>query len=151
MTEPTAEQPQVTATVSPAAPPRSRWDAIPHHLGRARTSTVVLSLLFLAIGALWLNIRPDPVATVPAGGGSVVEQPAAPTNPAHPGDPRADDRAGSDDGFRADDDLRGAHDDESRAHHAGGDHHPLHDDDRAARAVRAPSGAHQHASRLTLP
>ena len=87
MTEPTAEQPQVTATVSPAPPPRSRWDAIPHHLGRARTSTVVLSLLFLAIGALWLNIRPDPVATVPAGGGSVVEQPAAPTNPLVPETP----------------------------------------------------------------
>ena len=60
MTEPTQEQPQVTATVSPAAPPKSRWDAIPHHLGRARTSTVILSVLFLGIGALWLNIRPDP-------------------------------------------------------------------------------------------
>jgi hypothetical protein len=84
VTEPTAEQPQVTATVSPAAPPRSRWGAIPHHLGRARTSTVVLSLLFLGIGALWLNIRPDPVGTVPAGGGSVVEQPAAPTTAAVP-------------------------------------------------------------------
>ncbi len=57
MSEPTQEQPQVTATVSPAPPPKSRWDAIPHHLGRARTSTVVLSVLFLAIGALWLNIR----------------------------------------------------------------------------------------------
>ena len=79
MSEPTAEQPQVTATVSPAAPPRSRWSSIPHHLGRARTSTVVLSLLFLGIGALWLNIRPDPERTVPAsGGGTVVEQPVAP-------------------------------------------------------------------------
>ncbi len=76
---PTPEPPQVTATVSPAAPPRSRWGAIPHHLGRARTSTVVLSLLFLAIGTLWLNIRPDPAPAVPAsGGGAVVEQPATP-------------------------------------------------------------------------
>jgi hypothetical protein len=85
MTEPTAEQPQVTATVSPAPPPRSRWGAIPHHLGRARTSTVVLSLLFLGIGTLWLNIRPDPV--VPASGGAaVVEQPAT-TPPAEPTTP----------------------------------------------------------------
>jgi hypothetical protein len=85
VTEPTAEQPQVTATVSPAPPPRSRWGAIPHHLGRARTSTVVLSLLFLGIGTLWLNIRPDPV--VPASGGAaVVEQPAT-TPPVEPTTP----------------------------------------------------------------
>ena len=81
MSEPTAEQPQVTATVSPADPQRSRWGAIPRHLGRARTSTVVLSVLFLAIGALWINIRPDPVD--PAGGSSTVQPvappPAAPT------------------------------------------------------------------------
>lgn len=81
MTEPTAEQPQVTATVSPAAPPRSRWGAIPHHLGRARTSTVVLSLLFLAIGALWINVRPHP-DPVPAG--TVVDQPDAPATTAVP-------------------------------------------------------------------
>ena len=84
MTEPTAEQPQVTATVSPAVPPRSRWGAIPRHLGRARTSTLVLSLLFLGIGALWLNIRPEPVPSAPSsGGGTVVDQPApvVPTTP----------------------------------------------------------------------
>jgi len=87
VTEPTAEQPQVTATVSPAPPPRSRWSAIPHHLGRARTSTVVLSLLFLAIGTLWLNIRPAPENPAPAsGGGTVVDQPAA-TDPAVPTTP----------------------------------------------------------------
>jgi len=79
VTPPTGEQPEVTATVSPAVPPRSRWGAIPHHLGRARTSTVVLSLLFLGIGTLWLNIRPDPVSPAPASGdGTVVDQPAAP-------------------------------------------------------------------------
>ena len=78
MSEPTAEQPQVTATVSPPDPPRTRWGAIPHHLGRARTSTVVLSLLFLAVGALWLNIRPDPEVP-PASSESVVDQPATDT------------------------------------------------------------------------
>jgi hypothetical protein len=88
MTEPTAEQPQVTAMVSPATPPRSRWGAIPHHLGRARTSTVILSLLFLAIGTLWLNIRPDPEppAAPASGSGAVVEQPAT-TDPAVPTTP----------------------------------------------------------------
>ena len=79
MTGSTGEQPQVTATVSPPDPRRSRWGAIPHHLGRARTSTVILSVLFLAIGTLWLNIRPDPAPTAPASGnGAVVEQPATP-------------------------------------------------------------------------
>ena len=87
MTGPTADQPQVTATVSPPVPPRSRWGAIPHHLGRARTSTVVLSLLFLGIGTLWLNIRPDPENPAPAsGGGTVVDQPAT-TDPAVPTTP----------------------------------------------------------------
>ena len=80
MTGPTAEQPQVTATVSPAGPPRTRWGAIPRHLGRARTATVVLSLLVLAVGTLWINIRPDP-DRVPAGTGSVVEQPSVPIVP----------------------------------------------------------------------
>jgi hypothetical protein len=79
VTEPTAEQPQVTATVSPATPHRSRWGAIPRHLGRARTSTVVLSLLFLAIGALWINIRPDP--ETPPADPAVVQQPVVPTTP----------------------------------------------------------------------
>lgn len=82
MTEPTAEQPQVTATVSPAEPPRSRWGAIPRHLGRARTSTVVLSVLFLAIGALWINVRPPP-PNAPAGT-TGVEQPVTPATPAVP-------------------------------------------------------------------
>ena len=87
MTGSTGEQPQVTATVSPPDPPRSRWGAIPHHLGRARTSTVILSLLFLAIGALWLNIRPDPEPPAPASGnGAVVDQPAT-TEPAVPTTP----------------------------------------------------------------
>ena len=88
MTGSTNEQPQVTATVSPPDPPRSRWGAIPHHLGRARTSTVILSVLFLAIGTLWLNVRPDPEppAAPAAGDGAVVEQPAT-TDPAVPTTP----------------------------------------------------------------
>jgi hypothetical protein len=59
MTEPTREQPSVTPTVT-TAPARSRWhmSRIPPHLGPARTSTVVLAALFLAIGTLYLNIRP---------------------------------------------------------------------------------------------
>ena len=84
MTDPTAEQPQVTATVSPPVPARSRWGALPRHLGRARTSTVVLSLLFLAIGALWINIRPT--ETGPAGT-TGVDQPVAPVNPLVPTEP----------------------------------------------------------------
>ena len=83
MTEPTVEQPQVTGAASTAASPRSRWGAIPRHLGRARTSTVVLSLLFLAIGALWINIRPDQ----PPPPGTVVDQPVAPATTAVPTTP----------------------------------------------------------------
>lgn len=72
------DRPEVTTV--PAEPPRQR--RLPAHLGRARTSTVVLSVLFLAIGALWLNVRPDPVATTPAGGGSDVQQSTTPEAPA---------------------------------------------------------------------
>ena len=61
------------------APAHSRWRAIPTHLGRARTSTLVLSVLFVAIGGLYLNVRPETVATTPAGGESSVQQPATTT------------------------------------------------------------------------
>ena len=66
--DPTREQPPVAPSVSTAPPPaqpHSWWTTIPRHLGRARTSTIVLSLLFLSIGARWINIRPD-VAAPPA-------------------------------------------------------------------------------------
>src|SRR5215213_7869955 len=67
MTEPekrTAEQSVVEPSVS-TAPARDGWRSrIPAHLGRARTSTVVLSVLFLAIFALYLNIRPETTGTV---------------------------------------------------------------------------------------
>ena len=87
MSEPTAEQPQVTATVSPATPPRSRWGAIPDHLGRARTSTVVLSLLFLAIGALWVNVRPEVRERSAETPTVVVDQPVVPFVPVPTAEP----------------------------------------------------------------
>jgi hypothetical protein len=67
--KPTAEQPVVSPSVS-TDPGPGPWhiSRLPSHLGRARTSTLVLSLLFVAIGALYLNIRPDqpppPASTV---------------------------------------------------------------------------------------
>ena len=71
----TVEQPVVeTPSVSTAPPPshpRGWWSSIPSHLGKARTSTVVLAALFLAIGALYLNVRPDPVPPPPTTGGTV--------------------------------------------------------------------------------
>jgi hypothetical protein len=77
MTEPTREQP----VVSPEVTTRSPWHVsrIPAHLGRARTSTVVLTVLFLAIFALYLNIRPDTTGT--ATGGTSSQLPAATTAP----------------------------------------------------------------------
>ncbi|TFV67777.1 UNVERIFIED_ORG: hypothetical protein E4P37_01415 [Bacillus sp. AZ43] len=84
MTEPdkaTAEQPVVEAPRVTTAPahggPLSR---IPSHLGRARTSTVVLGILFVAIFALYVNIRPE---TSPPPAETGTEQPApapAPTS-----------------------------------------------------------------------
>ena len=70
----TGEQPIVTPSVT-TAPARDGWrlSRIPSHLGRARTSTVVLGALFLAIGTLYLNIRPEtpaPAATT-SGTGTV--------------------------------------------------------------------------------
>ncbi len=81
----TGEQPAVEPTVrtAPTAEqqPRRWWAAIPRHLGRARTSTVVLSLLFVVIGVLYLEVRPDPgLAT--GGEGAVVEPEPVPGAPA---------------------------------------------------------------------
>jgi len=74
-------EPPVTPTVT-SAPARSRWSKVPAHLGRARTSTVVLGVLFLAIGTLYLNIRPETVATTTVEIGD--QQPAQTTEPAAP-------------------------------------------------------------------
>ncbi|MCW2637436.1 MAG: putative polymerase sigma factor [Blastococcus sp.] len=70
------EQPVAAPTVSTAPSPSLAhrwWSAIPSHVGPARLSTVVLGLLFLAIGALYLQVRPDPVTPATAGGGGVVQ------------------------------------------------------------------------------
>ena len=91
--EPPAEQ-VATPTVSTAPtsgtaePPHTswwHWKRLPHHLGRARTSTVILSVLFLAIFTLYLNVRPDdPARTSPAGGDSEVDAPLTPILPTEP-------------------------------------------------------------------
>jgi len=78
MTDPAQEQPAVTPAVT-TAPAGSGWSRIPDHLGRARTSTVVLSVLFLAIGTLYLNIRPDTTGTATTGTSN--EVPAQVTDP----------------------------------------------------------------------
>src|SRR3954447_20999978 len=81
MTEPTRETPAITPEVT-TAPAGSAWSRIPDHLGPARTSTVILGVLFLGLFALYLYIRPETVATTPAttgNAGAVVEEPATPT------------------------------------------------------------------------
>ena len=79
MSEPTREQPKVEPTLS-TAPSASRWkwSNIPSHVGPARTSTLALAVLWVAIFVLYLNVRP-PVTPVPAGTGT--EQPAVPPAP----------------------------------------------------------------------
>ena len=75
---------QLSVSTAPPSAPRRWWSAVPHHLGRARTSTVVLALLFVGLYTLYLNVRPpDPaVGTVPATE-STVQTPAT-TGPAEP-------------------------------------------------------------------
>ena len=90
MTEPTREQP----VVSPQVTTRSPWhiSRIPGHLGRARTSTVVLGVLFVAIFALYMNIRPDTTgvptsgttAPLPVTTTAPARKPAPSTTTAHP-------------------------------------------------------------------
>ncbi|RZU33608.1 hypothetical protein [Blastococcus saxobsidens] len=81
-----------TPDVSPA---HRWWSNVPRHLGRARTSTVVLGVLFVAIFALWLNVRPptDGSERPPSDPGNVEapvvpglpeETDPAPTEPAEP-------------------------------------------------------------------
>ena len=75
---------QVSVTTAPPSAPRRWWSAVPHHLGRARTSTVVLALLFVGLYTLYLHVRPpDPaVGTVPATESTV--QTPVPVVPAEP-------------------------------------------------------------------
>ncbi|MGY1682117.1 hypothetical protein [Geodermatophilus sp. SYSU D01176] len=73
--------PQVTVSTAPPAAPRRWWSSVPHHLGRARTSTVVLALLFVGLYALYLNVRPpDPTAVTTPAQESTVQTPA-PSDP----------------------------------------------------------------------
>jgi hypothetical protein len=51
------------STAPPAGLRRRWWSSVPHHLGRARTSTAVLVVLFLAIGTLYLYVRPETTAS----------------------------------------------------------------------------------------
>jgi hypothetical protein len=81
----TVEQPVVETPSVSTAPPPSRphrwWSSIPSHLGRARTSTVVMAALFLAIGALYFNVRPDPVQPATTGDTVQTTPPARTTAP----------------------------------------------------------------------
>ena len=73
---------QLSVSTAPPAAPRRWWSAVPHHLGRARTSTVVLALLFIGLYTLYLYVRPPDEATVPATTPTV--QTPATTAPAEP-------------------------------------------------------------------
>jgi cytoskeletal protein RodZ len=84
MTTPREEQPQTEIAATPSvttAPPRARWRFanVPSRLGRARTSTVVLAVLFVAVFVLWVYVRPETVAT-PAGTTNDVNAPVAPAS-----------------------------------------------------------------------
>ena len=57
---------QVSVSTAPPPVPRRWWSAVPHHLGRARTSTVVLALLFVGVYTLYLHVRPPDPAVAPA-------------------------------------------------------------------------------------
>ncbi len=90
VTAPTVSTAPTSGTPGPPGARWWHWDALPHHLGRARTSTVILSVLFVAVFTLYLSVRPDsqPAGTSPAGGGSDVEVPVVPVLPGGPTAPR---------------------------------------------------------------
>ena len=70
-------------TVSTAPARSGPFSRIPAHLGRARTSTVVLGLLFVAIFALYLTIKPaDPGTASTTTTETGTEQQAPATTPA---------------------------------------------------------------------
>ena len=80
MTTPQTDGPgEPSVSTAPPAAPRRWWSSVPHHLGRARTSTVVLALLFVGLYVLWLYVRPPDLPTAPATGGTT-----APTSSAEP-------------------------------------------------------------------
>jgi hypothetical protein len=77
---PTAPAPRVST--APAEGARRWWSAIPHHLGRARTSTVVLAALFVALGLLYLYVRPETPEAGTTGGQTGVPATVVPVVPA---------------------------------------------------------------------
>jgi cytoskeletal protein RodZ len=66
------------------APPRSRWrfGRVPARLGRARTSTVVLAVVWLLVALLWLEVRPPSAQIAPTGTETGTSQPVRTTAPA---------------------------------------------------------------------
>ena len=87
----TAEQPAATTT---APSPATFWrQRVPAHLGRARTSTVVLAVLFVVFFGLYLAVRPDYVTVTTVDGDTVrvdrsqLSTPTTPTDPALPTEP----------------------------------------------------------------
>ncbi|MGY1849718.1 MULTISPECIES: hypothetical protein [unclassified Blastococcus] len=73
-TAPAAAAADAGAPTGTTAAPRHRWwSAVPKHLGRARTSTVVLAVLFVSVFALYLNVKP-PAPGEPDTRGQVTEQ-----------------------------------------------------------------------------
>ena len=76
---------QVSVSTAPPPVPRRWWSAVPHHLGRARTSTVVLALLFVGVYTLYIHVRPPDPAVAPAQE-STVQTPVAPA-PAETAEP----------------------------------------------------------------
>ncbi|HET6394220.1 MAG TPA: hypothetical protein VFG13_15440 [Blastococcus sp.] len=80
---PAADQQMERPSVSTAPARSGPFSRIPAHLGRARTSTVVLGLLFVAIFALYLTIKPaDPGTASTPTTETGTEQPAPATEPA---------------------------------------------------------------------
>ncbi len=74
---------QVSVSTAPPPVPRRWWSAVPHHLGRARTSTVVLALLFVGVYTLYIHVRPPDPVVAPTQE-STVQTPAEPAETAEP-------------------------------------------------------------------
>jgi hypothetical protein len=93
----TAEAPAATTDV---APPVRFWrQKVPAHIGRARISTLLLGVLFLALFALYLGVRPAAVeyTTVETTSGQTVRVPVSelsqtpePTGPTEPAAPTSE-------------------------------------------------------------
>lgn len=77
--------PAIGDTTTPDVAPGHRWwSAIPRHLGRARTSTVVLGLLFVVVFTLYLNVRPPAEGSPPVAPADSVEEPVTTTEQTEP-------------------------------------------------------------------